>query len=480
MTKISTSRVRALLLAAASTLVAVLAACGGGTDGTGGTPPPATGTAYSSGVMRVGSVIVNGVRYDDSTATVLVDDRTVARSELKDGMVIKLRGRINDDGVNGTAERVEIENELRGTVTAVGLTTPPTLTVSGVLVQTDESTVFANGLVITAGLVGQVVEVHGLRDASGVLRASRVEVQNGSGLVDEFKGAISAKAATTFTVGGVTVTPAATATYAPAGCSFSALAVGQIVEVHGGFTGTNAFSATRIECEDLEDGSNGVRPPAGARNEREGFVSGLVSTNGNQSGSFTLGDITVVFSATTQIRNGARADLANGVRVEVDGAINGTTLTAREISFKQDRVILQGTIAAPGTNQFSVLGRTVTYNSLTRIDGVTIAAGNRAEVRARLVNGTLIADEVRDAGGGGGGTREIVQARVTAKTADAITLLGQTYTLPAGAQYRNTADAAISRADFLAAITADPTSGTLVKVRGEPLSAGITEAELEN
>ncbi len=480
MNKITPLRIRALLLAAASTLTAVLAACGGGTDGTGGTPPPSSGTAYSSGVMRLGSVIVNGVRYDDSTATVLIDDRTVARTELKDGMVIKLRGRVNDDGENGVAERVEIENELRGTVTAVGLTSPPTLTVSGVLVQTDEATVFANGLVISGTLVGQVVEVHGLRDASGVLRASRVEVQNGAGLVDEFKGAISAKAATTFTVAGVAVTPSATATYSPAGCSFAALAVGQIVEVHGGFTGTNAFSATRIECEDLEDSSNGVKPPAGARNEREGFVSGLVSANGNQSGSFTLGDITVVFSATTQIRNGARADLANGVRVEVDGAINGSTLTAREISFKQDRIILQGTIAAPGANQFSVLGRTVTYNSLTRIDGVTIAAGNRAEVRARLVNGTLIADEVRDAGGGGGGTREIVQARVTAKTADSITLLGQTYTLPAGAQYRNTADAAISRADFLAAITADPTRGTLVKVRGEPLSAGITEAELEN
>ena len=57
---------RAALLAACFGLIA---ACGGGTDGTGSPAPSAVGIT-TSGVMTKGSVIVNGVRFDDFAATV--------------------------------------------------------------------------------------------------------------------------------------------------------------------------------------------------------------------------------------------------------------------------------------------------------------------------------------------------------------------------------------------------------------------------
>lgn len=468
----------ARLLPASIAGAVAVAGCGGGTEGTGGVPPPAP-ASYSTGVMTVGSVIVNGVRYDDTNATVIIDDNTAARSQLRDGMVVKVRGRINDDGVTGTAERIEVENELRGTVTAIDLSAnPPTFTVNGVLVRTDDATVFANGVTINA-LPNAKVEVHGLRDAAGVLRATRVEMQTGTGLADEFKGAVTTPFnGTTFGIGAVVVTVSAqpAATFTPAGCSAAALTVGRVVEVHGSFTGVNQFNATRIDCEDLEDDSNGLKPPAGARTEIEGFVTSLGAA------SFTLNGLTVNFGSATQFRNGSREDLANGARVEVDGTLNGTTLTAREISFKSDRIILQGQASGVTPTQFVVLGQTVQRNDLTDVTvGGGLANGTRVQVRARFTSGgALVAEEVRDPSGGNA-NREIVQARVTAKTAATITLLGATYDLPEGATIYKRADDTFfpSRADFLAAVVAQPTGGTLVKVRGEPLSAGVDEAEIE-
>ena len=465
-----------MLLASIAGAVA-LSACGGGTEGTGGVPPPAA-PSYSTGVMTVGSVIVNGVRYDDTNATVIIDDKTATRAHLRDGMVVKVRGRINDDGATGTAERIEVENELRGTVTEIDTSAnPPTFKVSGVLVRTDDTTVFANGVTINE-LRNAKVEVHGLRDAAGVLRATRVEVQTDTDLQDEFKGAISTSFNdTSFAIGQVVVTPGSGAMYMPSDCGPTALKVlGRVVEVHGSFTGTNQFTATRIDCEDLEDDANGLRPPPGARTEFEGFVANLGAT------SFTLNGITVNFGATTQFRNGSREDLANGARVEVDGTLNGTTLTAREISFKSDRIILQGQASGVTATQFVVLGQTIQRNDLTEITvGGGLANGVWVQVRARFAkNGSLVAEEVRDPSGGNA-NREIVQARVTAKSATTITLLGNTYTLLEGANRYQGPDGTpfASRADFLAAITPAPSGGTLVKVRGTPLSAGVEEGEIE-
>jgi len=479
---------------AVATLASVAACGGGGADGTGAqsstggivSAPTATGPqAYSAGVMTKGSVILNGVRYDDSAAQI-ADDRNRSAAQLANGMRVKLRGRISDDGVSGTADRVSIEPELRGTVgTVEPAALPPAFTVGGVRVLVDDTTVFADGATL-AGIAGRRVEVHGLRDAAGTLRASRVEVFTGAPSTDSLRGRILSVASTSaFTMtggasGAVAVTLSATPVFTPTGCSVSVLAVGAEVEVHGSFgTGAaNTFAATGLECEDLFDDSTGVRAPSGSRIEYEGYVAGL-----NTAGStFTVNGRTVSWSTATQIRNGTLADLANGVRVEVDGTLSGTTLVAREISFKQERILVQGTIQSLGAGGTSlvVLGRTVQVTSLTSTDVDSgLAVGRAVQVRGALSTaGTLVAEEIRDPSGSNG--REFVQARVTAKTATTITLLGLTVTLSPGTQYRRSDDSAFaSQQAFLDAVTASPTGGTLVKVRGTPLSSGVEEAEIE-
>ena len=99
-------------------LALMLTSCGGGTGGTGsGGDTPTSGV--SIGVMAKGSVIVNGVRFEDTTANISIDDTPKTAADLRDGMVVRVVGTVNADGITGTAQRVEAQIEVRGQVTNV-------------------------------------------------------------------------------------------------------------------------------------------------------------------------------------------------------------------------------------------------------------------------------------------------------------------------------------------------------------------------
>src|SRR5207253_9855203 len=104
----------------------------GGGGRTGHTRRKTSRPAVSVGVMTKGSIIVNGLHFDESAATIRIDDRAGASAELQNGMVVKVRGQINDDRINGVAQQVEAESEVRGTVqTHDSATVPPSFTVIG-------------------------------------------------------------------------------------------------------------------------------------------------------------------------------------------------------------------------------------------------------------------------------------------------------------------------------------------------------------
>lgn len=478
-------------LAALATVTA-LAACGGGVDGTGGTPPPVTGTAVtSSGAMTKGSVILNGVRYDDSRASI-GDDRNRNAAQLATGMVVKLRGRSDDSG-NGSAERVEVENELRAPITQINASAvPPSFVAGGVTVRVDTQTVYADVAGFGALAVGLRVEVHGLRDATGGLRATRVEaLGTGAGLpVDELRGAIAAldTAADRFTLNGSITVNYAGAIFSPAGSTESALANGTVVEVRGSLNGS-VFTATQIDIEDLED--DNLRGRDGEKQEAEGFVSGFTA----HPGSFFVNGRAVQTTAATRFIGGAAADLANNAKVEAEGVVNAQgVLVASKLEFRSVRVILHGRAGAvnPTARTLVVLGQTVQANDLTRIEtrgssgnstslADIVAGTDCVEVRAALEGSALVAEEIKEPSGC---SRELVQARISAENESAFTLnfFGSLNASLAGTSvFRDVNGAVITRAQFFAAVTppAGSALGTLVKVKGATLGA-VEEAELED
>ena len=151
----------------ASCATLLLACGGGGSDG-----PPAPAPSVSVGTITgFGSVIVNGVRFDDAGAAVLINDQVATSTQLKVGMVVAVEGSVsacpNADTAlcEGIATRIRFRNNLVGPITTINRLTN-TVQVMGRDVVVDDSTVFdgttANDL---SGLsVGDTLAVSGLTE----------------------------------------------------------------------------------------------------------------------------------------------------------------------------------------------------------------------------------------------------------------------------------------------------------------------------
>ena len=111
-------------LAAVSVLGLALAGCGGGSDGVGS---GGTGTFSSGTITGFGSIIVNGVRYDDSGSRVLdAGGRTRSSADLRLGMVVEIEAsEIRTDPVSGrrtaSASSIRYGTEIEGPVEALSL-----------------------------------------------------------------------------------------------------------------------------------------------------------------------------------------------------------------------------------------------------------------------------------------------------------------------------------------------------------------------
>jgi hypothetical protein len=481
------------MLRAVSFALAALAlaagGCGGGDGGIGGT---GTTAVVSTGVMTKGSVILNGVRYDDSRTAIRLDDVQAMPAALKTGMVVKLRGRINADGINGTAEKVEAENEVRGTVQARNAAAG-TLTVNNQSVLVDDQTQFANitGLSDPVLIVGtSKVKVHGLRDGDGVLRATYLEREVLPGGVDSLKGTVASLSLTKTFVLRNAPAPGPTDVNVDynAAPSPPSLVNGAPVQVHGSFNGAT-FLATRIDLEDEEDAD--FKPAPNEEFEVEGFVSGCGTTS--PCTNFSVSGQAVEVDASTEFRDGAADDIADGVKVEVEGRISGTTLRADKVTFKRTRVRLEGVASAVDIantpNTVTVFGIPVHVNSATHFLGTTnsladIAPGDRVDIRGHLQSGGIaVAEQLREVGGGGPTPNDRIRGPVTSEVGSVLTILGVSVDLTTATEFQ-IEGSAVTLAQFLAAVTPASSSppGTVVQAQGT-FSGGIftaEEAEIED
>lgn len=95
----------------------------GGTDNGGedeGDDPVATAKDVAFGtITQFGSIFVNGVKYDTSTATIIIDGVEATEDDLGVGMVVFVQGTVNEDGVTGIAEVVIVDDNLKGPISAV-------------------------------------------------------------------------------------------------------------------------------------------------------------------------------------------------------------------------------------------------------------------------------------------------------------------------------------------------------------------------
>ncbi|MGE5894384.1 MAG: DUF5666 domain-containing protein [bacterium] len=310
-----------MIVLALSVTALVFYSCGGGGGG-GSSSTPAGTSVTTSGIMTKGSVDINGMKFQiPAGASITVDDSPdLTENELQDGMYVHVRGSLSGDGVNGTASVVEAEDIVQGQVESV---TPPGTFV--VLKQTsvvDAQTVYAGGYAEFANIqLNQYVKVHGVRDADGVIHASRVQLLTGSP-DSEIKGIVSNKSGSTFNIWALIV-DMTNAQIEPDGETISN---GDPVEVEGAYN-SGTLTATKVEREDLEDSEFEVE---GEDISVYGYISGFTSP----SATFMVNDVTVQVTGATMYINGTVANLANNVKVEAEGLMQAGVLVAQKIEFK--------------------------------------------------------------------------------------------------------------------------------------------------
>ncbi len=493
--------VKVVFLAAA---LLFLGACGGGgggqvadTGGMGGTGVQ----VVSNGVMTRGSVIVNGVRYEDTTASISIDDTPKIAANLQDGMVVSVRGTAS--GSSGTAQSVVAQSEVRGLVTAVfDNENPPRIVVLGQNVLIDDQTVRspANLQIGVDLIVDTLVEVHGLRDSVGNIRATRVEadigLMGGDDTVDEIRGVVTNREDATpalFHVGTQEVA------FAGATPDFND---GSIVEVHCDVRPicivAGVFQASRIEVEDF----SGPPGTSGVRFEAEGLISGFTL----HPGVFFVAGISVTTTPSTRFEGGLADDLLNNIKVEAEGTWNGSTLLANKIEFKRSVIRVQGVVTAQdagtGTFTLSVVSGIISVNfetdRFTDADAALPANGSPTCVQVRGQRKqrnpgdpvVVIAGEIRVAGCSGGGNRRLLQAPVESEVPEEfITLLGHTINVSAPQDtppYADLIGNPMTRSAFFSAVTAADSgppsvAGTLVKINFvDANSVDVDQVELED
>lgn len=357
--------------------------------GSGGTGVSADAGGIG-GVDGLGSVILNGLRYNTDSATFSLEDTT----ELQIGMSARIAGKVDADFTSGTATQVVSAAELRGTVSGID-TAAGSFVVMGSTVTTDTATVWADAANGVADLVAGsgVVQVWGLPAAPGTLRATRIQIQPASveplvtGTVQNLNPLQK-----TFVLGLLKVDYGAATL--ESGIDATTLADGVIVRVRGTQAPTAGdFTATKVQGWYAIPSSDGVAVQ----------LAGVITNFASQSDFKVLG--TQVNALNAQITGGPANSLGNGVKVEVDGFMTGGVLVVKKLRIRY----------VPGTGgpaSFTVIGPISAYQppASFRVKGQPVDAsgsgfengtvadlGNGKSVTIvgdRIVNGVLIAQRV--------------------------------------------------------------------------------------
>lgn len=333
----------------------LLAGCSGGgvalsvntgdeDGGIGGTGSAAQPIIASGPITAFGSIFVGGIEFETTAAEVTVESALADESALRLGMVVRVTGRVNDDGVTGSADSVSYEATLRGPIAAPLVQTGDILSfeVFGLRVEADTTSAViaaeAGGRIAATDLAaGQVVEVSGFANlATGTVSATRVEREaaqvtaetevTAQGVIGDLD-----EAAGQFSLQGTPVRFDASTAVIP---DVGSLANGVAVEVRGTLDGQGAILATRIRmlaesplgADDDEEAPPPDEDTAGS--PETAILEGTITALRSQT-DFDVDGQPVAILASTERPQGIQ--FAAGDRIEVRGSLRGAVLEASEV-----------------------------------------------------------------------------------------------------------------------------------------------------
>ena len=331
-------RIQPKLLALLMATAGLLSACGGGSSSTSASPT--TATLSSGTISGLGSIIVNGVRYETVGSQVLDadDGSTAINTPLRIGMTVSVEQNGTDSvTLRPVAGKILVQSGIKGVASYSGLS----LTVAGMPITIDASTILLDttgAMTSLASLNTQRVEVYGLPQADGSFLATLVEAETGA-LSLQLVGIVQSIDTTAKTLVLGTTASSITVNYAnlvpPSGLAPGSVLV---VKVDTGTT-ANSYTASSLQIRSgtastytgYASNYSGTTRVYTERNELYGAVSDktLVYSGVNVSGcTLKIQGIQVQASSPALCAN-----IANGTYVEAKGVLSNGVLNATKIEF---------------------------------------------------------------------------------------------------------------------------------------------------
>ncbi len=483
---------KALLPALISSAL-LMTGCGGGSSSR-----TSDETNLTSGIITgFGSVYVNGIRFntDDSRFDV-DDDNGASQDDLRVGMLVLVDGKINANGLTGTADRIIYENEVEGPVSNVDNSDPANIiiTILGRDITVTADTRFDNddnNLDMTSISVGDLLEVSGYSTDSGII-ATHIEQQSDSFIADvtevEIKGSIDSGSlgANSFTIDGLNIQYDGSTQLDD--IPGNTLSEGLYVEVKGTLNAAgDLLTATEIEAEDdgLDDDADEV------------YLAGVIYGYDSIAQTFMLQGTTVDFSQAPELEP-ANLVLANELEVKVEGELVNGILYADEIELHGRKIELDATITDISANPADANDITLSFSVFGGSNNISVRVNQQTDMEddvsslvpfnpADLVIGDYVELEAFDDGSGVINAIELdrkvaesveLQGPISGydEVLQTVTMFGQTFDL-SNASYEGANDLSIDAATFYAALA----DGTLVELVDEnPADGVIDKAELED
>ena len=376
-----------LIIACGGAGIGDLASSGGGTGGTGVTGGGVGGTAISAGsVTAIGSVYVNGVRYDTTEAEIFVESQSVGLGDpavlahLAVGMVVRVEGDISSE-TEGTAHKVYFSDDLRGPVESIEAIDSVTtqLVILGKTVVIDGLT-HAMSVTIDHNLIGKWIQVSGFEDAEGRIRATFVTEINDNSSAN-LKGTITA--VDPFNK-RITINGRAIDYQHAILINIDQLTIGQLVEV----TGDYLVGPVTIDADTIE-GVNFL----GTADIESIEVSGIIAEKSSDT-EFLLNEVPVVLDGQTIYSGGDPDDIAEDAWVEAEGQLIDGELYAERIIFtnfaKVESDVLSNDIGSSTIWLRGLPDIPIRYNELTKVTGAVRETGDiDATLHVKIIGRTL-------------------------------------------------------------------------------------------
>jgi len=458
-----------------TTTILLAPGCGGSSSSSDG---DADSTVVSRGLITgFGSVYVNGIRFHTGSTRFSVDDDSGVESDLRIGMIVTVKGTVDDSRRNGQATHISYDNELKGPVSSItndpNDATIKTLVILGQSVEVNSNTTIDSdgGLTFDNIQLNDVLEVSGFVTTSGLI-ATHIELQDDDFEI-EIKGTVQNITPNSFDINGFAVSYDGTTQLE----DINLLVNDLFVEVEGQLDGAGTtLIARKIEAEHegLDDEMD------------EAEVEGAISNYNPVDDTFRIQGQLV--DATGAKLYPSTLVLVDGLIVEAEGHIVNGVLLADEVERKGKKIKVYGTLSAVGANTISF-----TFNStdiVARVNQQTEIEDDINDVDIELSQlsvGNFVEMEAFDDGTGDINAIEIErknpdEVRIVApveswgdENNQKVQLLGVEFNLSA-ASYENQADQNIQASIFYNSLS----KGEFIKIKDTDSNGIFDKAELDD